>query len=102
VRPVQAYRSPVLVDRDSLAYLTSRRREAGGQTRWELGAHGHGPAAAQLAEHLCAEVSAWSVERDHRKPNLTAYPAGTPDSDLHGTIINKTHTRLVLAYDNHA
>jgi len=100
--PVQAYRSPVLVDGDSLAYLTSHRRENGDQVRWELGAIGHGPAAAELAEHLCNEVRAWSVERDHRKPTLTAHPAGTPDTDLHGTIIDKNHSRLVLTYDKDA
>jgi protein-L-isoaspartate(D-aspartate) O-methyltransferase len=100
--PVQAYRSPVLVDGDSLAYLTSRRRENGDHVRWELGAIGHGPTAAELAQHLCNEVRAWSVERDHRKPKLIAYPASTPDSDLHGSIIDKTHSRLVLTYDDNA
>lgn len=100
--PVQAYRSPVLVDSDSLAYLTSRRRENGDEVRWELGAIGHGPAAAELAEHLCNEVRAWSVERDRRKPILIAYPAGTPGSDLEGTPIDKNHSRLVLAYNENA
>jgi protein-L-isoaspartate(D-aspartate) O-methyltransferase len=100
--PVQAYRSPVLVDGDSLAYLTSRRCENGNEVRWELGAIGHGPVAAELADHLCNEVRAWSVERDQRKPKLTAYPAGTPDSDLEGTPIDKNHNRLVLTYDANA
>lgn len=66
--PVQAYRSPVLVEGGSLAYLTSRRREDGDTVRWELGAHGHGPLADILTDRLCNEVRAWSVERDHRKP----------------------------------
>ncbi|MGH3930130.1 MAG: methyltransferase, FxLD system [Pseudonocardiaceae bacterium] len=100
--PVQAYRSPALIDGDSLAYLASRRREDGDQARWELGAHGHGLAAAKLAEHLRDEVRAWSIERDQRKPKLIAYPAGTPDSDLHGTVIDKTDSRLVLTYDDNA
>ncbi|GAA4237284.1 hypothetical protein GCM10022254_48990 [Actinomadura meridiana] len=98
--PIQAGRSPVLVDGDSLAYLASRRRETGSAVRWELGAHGHGPAAVYLAEHFCAEVRAWSVHRDQRKPQLVVYPASTPDHDLHGTIIDKTHSRFVLTYDN--
>lgn len=100
--PVAAYRSPTLVDGGSLAYLTSRRRDDGDTVRWELGAHGHGPAAAELAEHLCNEVRTWSVERDHRKPILTAHRAGTPDSNPHGTIINKTHSRLCLSNGENA
>jgi protein-L-isoaspartate(D-aspartate) O-methyltransferase len=97
--PIQPGRSPVLVDGDSLAYLALRRRQDGAVTRHELGAHGHGPAASKLIERLCNEVRAWSVERT-RKPSLTIYPTGTPDSELHGTVINKTHSRLVLSYDN--
>jgi protein-L-isoaspartate(D-aspartate) O-methyltransferase len=100
--PVQAYRTPVLVDEDSLAYLASRRRETDNGTRWELGAYGHGPAAAKLTERLCNEVRAWSVERDQRKPNLTVHCAGTPDADLSGTIIDKTHSRLALTYDDNS
>ncbi|MGH3914281.1 MAG: lantibiotic dehydratase C-terminal domain-containing protein [Pseudonocardiaceae bacterium] len=82
-------------------YPQAREAEDGGHVRWELGAIGHGP-AAELAEHLCNEIRAWSVERDQRKPTLTAYPTGTPDSDLHGTLIDKTHTRLVLTYNDNA
>lgn len=100
--PVQAYRSPALVDGDSLAYLTSRRRENSDQVRWELGAIGHGPSAAELGEHLCNEVRAWSAERDQLKPELIAYPASIPDSDLKGTVIDKTHSRLVLTYNDNA
>jgi protein-L-isoaspartate(D-aspartate) O-methyltransferase len=100
--PLQAYRSPALVDGDSLAYLTSRRREKGEISRWELGAHGHGPAAAKLTERLYDEIRAWSVERDQRKPQLTAYRKGTPDTGLSGTVIDKTHSRLVLAYGDEA
>ncbi|MGH3943199.1 MAG: methyltransferase, FxLD system [Pseudonocardiaceae bacterium] len=100
--PVQPYRSPALVGDDSLAYLASRRREDGDTVWWELGAHGHGPAAAALTECLCNELRAWSVDRDQRKPRLATYPAGTPDSDLHGTVIDKTHSRLVLTYDDNA
>lgn len=99
--PVQPFRSPALVDGDSLAYLASRRREDGDTVRWELGAHGHGPNAEKLTERLCNEVRAWSVERDQQKPTLTVYRAGTLDADLSGTVIDKTHSRFVLTYDNH-
>ncbi|GAA3873540.1 hypothetical protein GCM10022243_43360 [Saccharothrix violaceirubra] len=98
--PIQRFRAPALVDGQSLAYLTSRRREEGDDVRWELGAIAHGPDAAELAGRLCAEVRDWSAERDARKPTLLIYPAGTPDGDLaDGTVIDKTHSRFVLTYD---
>jgi protein-L-isoaspartate(D-aspartate) O-methyltransferase len=98
--PVQAFRSPALVDGDSLAYLNSRCQENDGEVRWELGAIGHGPAAAELTEHLCNEIRAWSPERDRRRPVVIAYPAGTPDYELAAPAIDKTHSRLVLTYDS--
>lgn len=97
--PLQALRTPAIVDGRSLGYLTSRRLETAGAVRWELGAHAHGPAGDQLADHLCNEIRAWSTQRDQRKPSLTAYPSDTPDDNFRGTVINKTHSRLVLAYE---
>ncbi|WP_034268163.1 methyltransferase, FxLD system [Haloechinothrix halophila] len=97
--PVQKFRSPVIVDGESLAYLTSRRRQHDDHSRWELGAIAHGPLAAELAERLCDEVRAWSADGRERKPTLIAYPADTPDSDLNGPAIDKNHSRLVLTYD---
>ncbi|GAB3474578.1 methyltransferase, FxLD system [Amycolatopsis cihanbeyliensis] len=96
--PISPLRAPALVDGTSLAYLTLRR-QGSGPSRWELGAIGHGPAATELATHLCDELRAWSIDRDRRKPNLTAYPADTPEHELTGTIIDKTHSKLVLTYD---
>jgi protein-L-isoaspartate(D-aspartate) O-methyltransferase len=98
--PIQALRSPALVDGGSLAYLTSRRQQTDEQVRWELGAIGHGPAATELTEHLCNEIRAWAPQRDQRKPTLILYPAGTPDNEPAGTTIHKTHSRLVLTYDD--
>lgn len=67
--------------------------------RWELGAIGHGPAAAELAERLCEEIRAWAPERDTRQPTLLIYPAGTPDAELPaGTVLDKNHSRFVLIY----
>lgn len=97
--PIQELRSLALVDGSSLAYLTARRRAEGNMVRWEIGAHGHGPDAAALTQRLCAETRAWSIHRDQRKPALTVYPTATPDSVLRGTVITKTHSRLVLTYD---
>lgn len=102
VDPVPGYWRPALVEGDSLVYLTCRRQEIDGVVRWELGAIGHGPAAAWLGEHLCDEVRAWAPERDQRKPNLVIYPAGTPDAELNGPAIDKIHSRLVLTYDDNS
>lgn len=103
--PVQKFRSPALVEGGSLAYLTSRRQYVGEgenrQVRWELGAIGHGLAAAELAEHLCAEIRAWALERDTRQPTLLIYPAGTPEVDLPaGTVMEKNDSRFVLTFQN--
>nr|WP_246868804.1 hypothetical protein [Saccharopolyspora sp. ASAGF58] len=99
--PIAALRSPALVDGESLAYLTTRRQNTDQGTRWELGAIGHGPAAAELVEHLCDEIRAWSSARDQR-PVVIAYPVDTPDGDLIAPAIDKTHSRLVLTYDQNA
>ncbi|WP_232213020.1 methyltransferase, FxLD system [Saccharomonospora saliphila] len=96
--PISPGRAPALVEGRSLAYLTSRRRDGGETTRWELGATGHGPAGAELARHFCDETRAWSMHRDEHKPTLITYPADTPDSELPGPVIDKTHSRLVLTY----
>jgi protein-L-isoaspartate(D-aspartate) O-methyltransferase len=81
-------------------YLTTRRVESGGEVRWELGAIGHGLAAAELTEYLCVEIRTWAPEREQHTPTLTVYPTGTPDSELAGPAIDKTHSRFVLTYDN--
>lgn len=96
--PIQAHRTPALVDGHSLAYLTSRRQENGDDVHWELGAIGHGPTAAPLTKHLCDEIRAWAPERDQQKPLATVHPATTPDNELTGTTIDKTHSRLTLTY----
>ncbi|WP_157367711.1 hypothetical protein [Alloactinosynnema sp. L-07] len=41
----------------------------------------------------------WAPERNQRTPSLIVYPAGTPDSELAGRAIYKTHSRFVLTYD---
>jgi protein-L-isoaspartate(D-aspartate) O-methyltransferase len=98
--PVPGWWRMALVDGDTLIYLTTRRIETGDEVRWELGAIGHGPAAQRLTEYLCDAIRAWEPERDQRTPMLTVYPAGTPDNELAGPAIDKTHSRFVLTYDN--
>jgi len=99
-QPVQAYRTPALVEGDSLAYLTMRRQETDGGARWELGAIGHGSLAYALAEHFCGELRAWSVERDAQIPSVTIYPADVPvEATGACAVIRKTHSTLVLSYE---
>lgn len=96
--PAFTYRSPALVDGDSLAYLTLRGPDPEAtERRWELGAIGHGSAGAQLAERLCEQIRAWSRDRI-AQPTITAYPAGTPDHQLaDGVVIDKQFIRLVVS-----
>ncbi|MGW7381856.1 methyltransferase, FxLD system, partial [Streptomyces sp. NPDC054794] len=92
--------SPALVEGGSIAYLTLERtaEDQGAETRFRLGAVGYGPAGAELAERICAQIRAWSPARTV-DPVITAYPAGTPDSDLvDGAVIDRPSARLVITY----
>lgn len=69
-----------------------------GESRWELGAIGHGPAGAHLADRLCEQIRAWGSDRNAR-PVITAYPGGVPDGELvDGELVDKTDSRLVLSW----
>jgi len=95
--PAIPVRSPALVNGDSLTYFTLRR-VAEGVSKWELGAIGHGPAGADLAESMCEQIRAWDRDRT-AQPGIIAYPANTPDDQaLSGPTIDKEHTRLVVSY----
>lgn len=62
--PAFTYRSPGLVEENSLAYLTLRGPESNAtERRWELGAIGHGPTGAQLAERMGEQIRAWDRDR---------------------------------------
>ncbi len=97
--PAFAYRIPALVEDDSLAYLTLRGPEPDAtERRWALGAIGHGPTGAQLAERMCEQIRAWDRDRADQ-PVITAYPAGAPIRDLAcGQIMTKQFTRLMVAF----
>ncbi|MGQ0778890.1 MAG: methyltransferase, FxLD system [Pseudonocardiales bacterium] len=96
--PAFAYRNPAIVEGTSLAYLTLRGPEPEAtERRWELGATGHGPTAAQLAQRLCQQILAWDRDRT-AQPTITAYPASTPHQDLTArVVINKRFIRLVVS-----
>jgi protein-L-isoaspartate(D-aspartate) O-methyltransferase len=90
-------RGPALADGSSLAFFTYRL-DGDEPMRSELGAIGFGPAGAALAQVITGHIHAWDAARD-RMPQLTVFPAGTPDDALpEGVVIEKHHTRLVVTY----
>ncbi|MDA0564877.1 methyltransferase, FxLD system [Streptomonospora sp. S1-112] len=94
---VMPARYPAVVQGESLAYLTLRSVSEG-ERRWELGASGHGPRGADLAEQICDQIRAWSPDRTIH-PTIVAYPAGTPTAEIGSShIIDKPHTRLVVRF----
>ena len=97
--PAIGSRSPALVEDGSLAYFTSHRLDDNGtRRRWELGAIGHGPSGAQLADRLCEHIRAWDLDRT-AQPIITAYPADTPDDQIPSTCaIHKPYAHLVVTY----
>ncbi len=95
--PVIPNLSPALIAGTSMAYLAHRRLN-GPETRFELGAHGHGPDGQTLAERLCQHIQTWDSDRT-AKPTITAtmltdrQPADLPD-----TAIVKQHCAITVAY----
>ncbi|MBP2477619.1 protein-L-isoaspartate(D-aspartate) O-methyltransferase [Crossiella equi] len=99
-RPANPYRVPAMVEGDSLAYLAKPRLTdvpcPDGESRYELGAVGRGPAAAELAERLVEQIRLFGRDRS-AQPVIAAYPAGTAeDSEPAGLVITKHHVRVVL------
>lgn len=97
-RPAFAYRTPAIVEGDLLAYLTKPGPvDQAGERRYELGATGHVPAGAALAEQLC-EQDLPLGPRPGRPAGHHRYPTGTANQDLPGggVVIDKHNTRMVV------
>jgi protein-L-isoaspartate(D-aspartate) O-methyltransferase len=92
-------RTAALVDDGSLAVFGYRRFGAGRHgPGGELGAIGFGPAGRSLADRIGELIRAWDADR-YALPDLTAFPAGTPDDRLpSGLVIDKRHRRLVIDF----
>ncbi|MFD7584461.1 methyltransferase, FxLD system [Kitasatospora sp. NPDC059811] len=92
-----------LVVGDTFAYRTVRPADET-RTRFELGAYGHGPAAAAAAARLVNEIRTW--DREHRGGSgarFEVHPAGTPDGRLPaGRVVDKTHTRITISWPEKA
>jgi len=92
--------TPTLIEGSSFAYHTFRQVDAASDT-WEFGACAHGPDASRLATQMTDQIRAWEQHRD-RAAQITAYPAGTPDSQLPpGRVLDKRHTRIVISWPRH-
>jgi protein-L-isoaspartate(D-aspartate) O-methyltransferase len=81
---------------DRVAYFTYRRL-AGGEDRSELGAIGHGPEGAKLADRIAEHSRTWDQDRA-AVPRLAVFPAGTPGRFTTRTVIDKRHTRLTFSW----
>lgn len=96
--PAIPSRSPALVDDESLAYLTVRRRdEPDLPARWELGAIGHGPAAGRLTDQIREHILAWNPKRT-AQPTITLYPADMPVDASQAHTLVKPDSTLVISY----
>ena len=74
--PVIRSRTLALAEGDSIAYLAAQHLEAP-EHGARLGAIGHGPNGASLAERLCHHIDTWGADRA-AKPSITIYPDSAP------------------------
>ncbi|MFI0507569.1 methyltransferase, FxLD system [Streptomyces albogriseolus] len=94
-RPAIPVRSPVLVEGDSLAYLTITREGAEAERPFRLGAAAYGPRAEELARDLVAHIDAWGSDR-RAVPRMAITPAGWASTAGH--VIGKPESRITLTY----
>ncbi len=93
--PVIRSRTLALAEGDSIAYLTAQRLEAPGHGA-RLGAIGHGPNGASLAERLCNHIGTWGADR-MAKPSITIYPHSAPQT-ASVQVIEREHCEMTVAY----
>ncbi|MEU3168695.1 methyltransferase, FxLD system [Streptosporangium sp. NPDC006930] len=93
--------SMAALDGDSLAYLTVREGEDTVGRFWEIGAIGHGPRAASLAEQVAAAIQEWDRDYGNDAPAPGFRMATAANRDLLKAadsrfVIDKTNSRLVI------
>ena len=94
--PVIKSRTMALAEGDSIAYLVAQHLEAP-ERGARLGAIGHGPNGAELAERLCRHIESWSENRTAR-PNITIYPADTAPHAADVQIITRGSCEMTVSY----
>jgi protein-L-isoaspartate(D-aspartate) O-methyltransferase len=93
--PVIRSRTMALAEGDSIAYLAAQRLEAP-ERGARLGAIGHGPNGASLAERLCRHIDTWGADRT-AKPRIAIYPHSAPRTA--GTqVITREHCAMTIVY----
>jgi protein-L-isoaspartate(D-aspartate) O-methyltransferase len=93
--PVIRSRTLALAEGGSVAYLAAQRLDAPGQGA-RLGAIGHGPDGAGLAERLCRHIGTWGADRA-AKPSITIYPDSAPQT-AGAQVIRREHCEMTVAY----
>lgn len=93
--PAIPARTPAIVDGPSMAYLAHRRINDGQEPRYELGAIGHGPTGADLAERICEHARTWHLDRGAH-PTITAHHLRHAPTDG-GYAIDKHDTRIAIS-----
>lgn len=95
ISPALRWAGACLYDGGTIAYLALREH---GPCSEEIGVIAHGPDGRRLAAQMTEFLRQWSHTRP-AQPTITAYPAGTPDSDLGpGTRVERPDTRLTIAW----
>lgn len=89
-------RTLALAEGGSVAYLTVERLGPPDH-RARIGATGHGPDGAALAERLCGHVHAWDSGRTVM-PDITVYPPEAAPRNSGTEVIVREHCELTVEY----
>jgi protein-L-isoaspartate(D-aspartate) O-methyltransferase len=94
--PVIRSRTMALAEGDSIAYLAARHLQPP-EHGARLGAIGHGPDGASLAERLCHHLSTWGADRA-AKPSITIYPLESAPRAAGSQVIKREHCEMTVVY----
>jgi protein-L-isoaspartate(D-aspartate) O-methyltransferase len=99
-RGIVASSSPIgvsaVIDRASFAYLVLRD-VSGNRTRYEFGAHGHGPDGQHAADLMAEQIRGWGEDHRHSRAEFRADPAGTT-LRLLGMTVDRPHYRITISW----
>jgi len=93
--PVVRSRTLALAEGDSIAYLASTRLQTP-EPSFLMGAIGHGPDGASLAERLCRHLDTWGADRA-ANPTITIYPHAAP-RPAGAQVIIREHCEMTVGY----
>ena len=103
VRPQFAWGAMAMPDGGSLAYLTLRPAEHGGDgvtgRRYEVGVVGHGPAGDELAGRVAREIRTWNRDFRSRTVRIEVQPADSRERLVGQFIFETPNNRLAISWD---